>query len=302
MQKVIIITGPTGVGKTKLSIQLAKELNGEIISADSCQVYKGFDIGSAKISKADMQNVKHYLIDINNPTEEYSAGDFAKHASKAIKEIASKGKLPIIVGGTGLYINSLLYPLSTDAKRDEKYREELENIVVNQGKEKLFSMLKEVDPESSEVLNINQVDRIIRALEIYKSTGKKKSELVKTSKSEYDYLLLVLNRERSEVYDLINKRVDQMINSGLIDEVKNLLESGVPENAPAMKAIGYKEVLSYIKDEISLIDCVNLIKQKSRNYAKRQLTYFKKMQNAEFVDYNDSEKINNMIVKFLKEK
>jgi len=249
-----------------------------------------------------MQGVKHHLIDINEPSEEYSAGDFAKNASDAIEQISASFKIPIIVGGTGLYINSLLFPLSTEAKRDEKYRAELENIVATQGKEKLYQMLENVDPDSAKVLNINQVDRIIRALEIFKQTGKKKSELIKTTKSKYDYLLLVLNRDRSEVYELINNRVDEMIKLGFVDEVKNLISHGVKEDDPAMKGIGYKEILSFIKGEMTLEESVELIKQKSRNYAKRQITYFKKMQGAQFVDYNDKNKIESLIHGFLKEK
>ena len=171
MNKLVIITGPTGVGKTKLSLELAKNYNGEIISADSCQVYKGFDIGSAKITENEKQGIEHHLIDNRDPMQEYSAGDFAKDAEIAIRSIQKKNKLPIIVGGTGLYINSLLFPLSTDAKRDDNYRKELEDIVLNEGKEKLYSMLQEIDGETAKVLNLNQVDRIIRALEIYKLTG-----------------------------------------------------------------------------------------------------------------------------------
>lgn len=300
--KLIIITGPTGVGKTKLSIELAKKYNGEIISADSCQVYKGFDIGSAKISKSEMQGVKHYLIDNREPTEEYCAGDFAEDANNAIQEIYKKGKLPIIVGGTGLYINSLLYPLTSEAKRDEQYRNELYELVKTKGKQKLFDLLQEVDPESAKTININQTDRIIRALEIFKLTGKRKSELVKSTDSKYDYLLIVLNRDRAEVYDMINNRVDNMIDVGLVDEVKSLLANNISEYAPAMKAIGYREIVAYLKNEIELKDAIEIIKQKSRNYAKRQLTYFKKMNNAKFIDYNDTSVIYNMIDEFLKER
>ena len=299
--KIIIITGPTGVGKTKLSIDIAKQFNGEIISADSCQVYKGFDIGSAKITKEEMQGVSHYLIDVNEPSQEYSAGDFAKQSKEIIKKIQKKNKLPIIVGGTGLYINALLFPFSTDAKRDDEYRNELQKNVALYGKQYVYDLLMKVDSETANVLNVNQTDRIIRALEIYKNTGIKKSELVKQTTSEYDYLLIVLDRDRQEVYDLINKRVDKMIDDGLVLEVKNLLMNGVSKNDPAMKAIGYKEIVSFLDNECSLSEAINYIKQKSRNYAKRQITYFKKMQNTVFINYNEYEKIINTIKKFLKE-
>jgi len=300
-QKVVIITGTTAVGKTKLSIEIAKLFNGEIISADSCQVYKGFDIGTAKISEKDKQGVEHYLIDIQNPNDEYNAGEFARQASLAIKKINSKGKLPIIVGGTGLYINSLLYPFSIECGRDEEYRKQLENIASTNGKEKLYEMLKMIDPDSAKVLHVNQIDRIIRALEIYHITGKTKSEQSIEVKSAYDYLLIVLERERSEVYNSINNRVDEMIKLGLVEEIYSLLNSGVSQGCPAMKSIGYKELLDYINGEIKLEEAIEIVKQKTRNYAKRQLTYFKKMKNAVFIDYNNKNEVILKIKEFLGE-
>ena len=301
-KKILIITGPTGVGKTKLSVELAKMFDAEVISADSCQVYKGFDIGSAKVTEDEKQGVVHHLIDNRDPYDEYNAGEFARDAKKAIDEIISKGKLPIIVGGTGLYINSLLFPLTADGKRDEEYRRELEHIAELEGKEKLYSMLQEIDSESAKMLHVNQTDRIIRALEIYHTSGVKKSELKASDESQYDYLLVVLSRDREEVYDLINKRVDLMFENGLVGEVQSLLDLGISENAPAMKGIGYREVVEFIKGGLSLDETKELIKQKSRNYAKRQLTYFKKMKNANFVMYNDKKQIISMIQGFLKEK
>jgi len=297
--KIVIITGPTGVGKTALSVEIAKSFGGEIISADSCQVYQGFDIGSAKVTKQEMQGVKHYLIDNRAPTDEYNAGEFARDAALAIDKITADNKVPIIVGGTGLYINALLFPLTAEGKRDDDYRLSLEKIASIDGKDKLYEMLSIIDPESAKALHVNQTDRIIRALEIYHVSGVRKSELKATEESPYDYLLFVLTRNREEVYDLINKRVEIMFDNGLVDEVKALLDNGVPQNAPAMKGIGYKEVLSYLKGELELEEVKELIKQKSRNYAKRQLTYFRKMKNAEFVNFSEKELIFQKIKQFL---
>jgi len=299
-QKIVIITGFTGVGKTALGVELAKKYNGEIISADSIQVYRGFDIGSAKVTENEKQGIPHHLIDIIDANQTYSAGDFREHASEAINDIYSRGKLPIIVGGTGLYINSLLFPFDSDCKRDEKYREELEKIVQEKGKEFLHKMLEDVDRESAEALHINQVDRVIRALEIYKLTGKKKSELSRGQESNFDYLLIVLNRDREEVYNSINQRVDKMINDGLIKEIESLLSNGIRKDDPAMKGIGYKEIIMFLDGELDKDESIELLKKRTRNYAKRQLTYFKKMQNAVFVEYNDKEKIYSLVDEFLK--
>ena len=301
-QKIIIITGPTSVGKTALSVRLAKELDGEIISADSIQVYRGFDIGSAKVTKEEMEGVPHHLIDIMDPNIEYSAGDFAEQAKVKIQEISEKGKIPIIVGGTGLYITALLFPFDSDCKRDEVYRKDLEEIAEKYGKRKLYEMLLEVDKESTKNIHENQQDRIIRALEIYHQTGKKKSELERDLKSSvYDYLLIVLDRDRSEVYNCIESRVDKMIESGLIEEVKALLDGGISPTAPAMKGIGYKEMLMFLLGEETKEKAIELLKQHTRNYAKRQLTFFKKINGANFVNYKDYEKIYSMIKDFLRE-
>ncbi|MBQ9790874.1 MAG: tRNA (adenosine(37)-N6)-dimethylallyltransferase MiaA [Clostridia bacterium] len=300
-QKLIIITGPTSVGKTALGVCLAKKIDGEVISADSIQVYRGFDIGSAKVTSEEMQGVPHHLIDIKDPSEEYSAGDFAEHAKMKIEEINDKGKIPIVVGGTGLYISALLFPFDSDCTRDDEFRLKLEKIAEKDGSAKLHEMLEEIDPESAKAIHPNQTVRIVRALEIFKLTGKKKSELErKTNQSVFDYLLIVLSRDRKEVYEGIEKRVEQMIKSGLVEEVKGLLSSGVSPNAPAMKGIGYKEILPHVLDGEPLETCVDLLKQHTRNYAKRQLTYFKKMDKAVFVEYNDVEKIQKKVKDFLR--
>lgn len=295
-QKVIIIAGVTGVGKTATGVFLSKKLGGEVISADSIQVYKGFDIGSAKVTKEEMQGVTHHLIDIKNPHEEYSAGEFARQAEEKVIDINNRGKIAIIVGGTGLYISSFLFPLSSNCERDEEFRLQM----LNKSNQELYDMLLKIDPKSAESINIKQTDRIVRALEIYHLTGKKKSELTRDFSSKYDYLLLFLNRDRQEVYDVINKRVDKMFESGLIEEIKGILNQGVDKDAPAFKGIGYREVLGYLNGNLSFEECSELIKKNTRNYAKRQITYFKKLPNIEVVDYQDRELILQKVENFLK--
>lgn len=299
--KIIIITGVTSVGKTSTSVKLARLVGGEIISADSIQVYKGFDIGSAKVTSEEMQNIPHHLIDFQNPMEEYSAGTFAEMADNKIQEIINRKNTPIIVGGTGLYISALLFPFDTIAKRNEKYRASLQQILLSEnGKEKLYNMLNDIDNITAKSLNINQTDRIIRALEIYHETGIKKSELCRENKSKYDYLLIVLCRDRGEVYKAIDSRVDDMVKNGLIDEVKNLVKMGF-HDAPAMKGIGYKEILAFLDGKIDKDTAINLIKQRTRNYAKRQITFFKKMPNVKLVQYNNFDEIKKLTDKFLGE-
>ncbi len=301
-QKLIIITGPTSVGKTALGVFLAKKYGGEVVSADSIQVYRGFDIGSAKVTESEMQGVTHHLIDIRDPSEEYSAGDFSIEASKAIEEISERGKIPIVVGGTGLYISALLFPFDSDCTRDDVFRAKLENIAGKEGKRKLHEMLEQIDPESASEIHPNQTVRIIRALEIFALTGKKKSQLSRSVQdSKYEYMLIVLDRDRNEIYDSINARVDKMFDMGLVEEVQNLLDAGIPRSAPAMKGIGYKEICQYIFGEISKEESKSLLKKHTRNYAKRQVTFFKKMQNVHFVNYKDYDTIQNMIKEFLGE-
>ncbi len=295
-QKLVVIVGPTAVGKTKLSVSLAKKFDGEIISADSVQVYRGLNIGSAKVTKEEMQGVKHYLLDIKEPTEEYNASNFSIDAKKAIAEIAKKQKLPIVVGGTGLFVNSLLFGFSVDAKKDEEYRKELNEIALKEGPQKLYEMLEKVDKESASEIHPNHLTRIIRALEIYHVSGKKKSDFESKQESEFDYLLLAIVDDRNTLYERINKRVDQMFDDGLVDEVKNLLVHGVKKTDQSMHAIGYKETIEYLENHISLEECKEKIKQDSRNYAKRQLTYFKKMKGVIMLENNEDE-----IVKLVEE-
>ncbi len=276
-QKIVIIVGPTAVGKTSLSIALAKKFNGEIISADSSQVYTGLDIGSAKISKAEMQNIVHHLIDEVSPFDSFNSDTFAKLAKQKIDEINAKNKLPIIVGGTMLYVQSLLFENGVKCGIDKEYRAELESLAKEHGNEYLHNMLKQVDEASANQIHVNHVSRIIRALEIYKLTGKKKSEQKTSEHSDYDYLLIGLNIDRETLYARINARVDLMLENGLVNEVKQLISKGLTLDNQCMQGIGYKECYMYLTNRISYEECVEKIKQHSRNYAKRQITFMKKM-------------------------
>lgn len=291
---LLILTGPTAVGKTNLSIMLAKKLNGEIISADSIQVYKGMDIGSAKITPVEMQGVPHHLIDILNPDEEFNIFIFKELALKAMNEIYSRGRLPIITGGTGFYIQSVLYDIEFNKEPDNQnknfYRLELENIALTKGNEYLHNILKEIDEEAANSIHFNNVKRVIRAIEYYNETGEKISVHNKNQKnniSPYKFLYAVLNRERGEIYNRINQRVDEMFNNGLVHEINTLLSKGYNSNLVSMQGLGYKEVVKYINDELSLEDTKELIKRDTRHFAKRQLTWFKGEKDAVFYNYED---------------
>ena len=286
--KVIVIVGPTASGKTSLSIELAKKINGEIISCDSMQIYKDMDIGSAKPTKEEMQGIKHYIIDEVLPTERFSVARYKKEAEKAIDEILKKEKVPIIVGGTGLYANSLIYGIEyDDIKFDEKYREELMNIAKTpEGLEKLYEEAKEIDEKAMEKISKNDKKRIIRILEIYKATGKNNTKQEMESKKngvKYDYKIFGINIERPILYERINKRVDIMLEPGLIDEVKKLIRK-YPEFPTAMQAIGYKEIVQYLNNELTKEEAIEKIKQETRRYAKRQITWFKRIENLKWLD------------------
>lgn len=310
MNKIIIIAGPTASGKSAVSAELAKMLNTEIISADSMQIYKGFDIGTAKITEAEMKGVKHHLIDIVPPEKNYSVNDYTSDAKKIIKELHLKNKIPIISGGTGLYINSLIYNFDLkEHDSDPKLRLELEELYKKRGGEYLLGILKEFDPKTADRLHPNNYRRIIRAIEIYKVSGVTMTEQIEKTKNapkEYDVSFFVLNTDRERLYDRINKRVDKMFQLGLYEEVKNLLESGIPENATSMQAIGYKELRGVVNGTMSQEDAAEIIKQESRKYAKRQLTWFRRNENALWIDtanYDDNPlKIAEHIYRILKEK
>lgn len=303
-KKVIILTGPTASGKTNLSVKLAKAINGEIISADSIQVYKYMDIGSAKVTPEEMDGIKHYLIDEFLPDEEFNIYIFKERAKKYVEEIHAKGKIPIIVGGTGFYIQALLYDIEFDEEdNDMSYRQMLSELAEEKGPEYLHDMLKEADEESAKNIHHNNVKRVIRALEYYKKTGKKFSqnnEEQSKKVSPYDFNYFVLNMDRNKLYDRINKRIDIMMENGLVDEVKGLLDMGYDKDLVSMQGIGYKEVVSYLNGEMTLEETTEVLKRDTRHFAKRQLTWFRREKDTCWVEYeafdNDSEKILNYLI------
>lgn len=309
MMDLFILAGPTAVGKTDISIKLAQRLNGEILSADSMQIYKKMDIGSAKISKEEMDGVPHHLIDIVDPKDEFSVAMFKKYSEEYIKEISEKGKLPMVVGGTGFYINSLIYNYSfAETNRDEEYRLELENLAEEKGKEYVHELLKDIDMDSYIKLYPNDLKRVIRALEVYKVTGKSISQFAKEEdvfNIPYKVHYYVLNMNREILYERINKRVDIMIEKGLIDEVIRLRKEGYTSDMQSMKGIGYKEILSYLDGEISLEKAIDMIKQFSRNYAKRQLTWFRKDPRVNWInkdEFTNEDEIVSYIINDFKER
>jgi len=278
--KVIVIVGPTASGKTALSIELAKKINGEIVSCDSIQIYKDMDIGSAKPTQEEMQGIKHYMIDIVTPEERFSVAEYKKQAEKAIEEILEKGKTPIVIGGTGLYANSLIYGIEyNEIELDEQYRKELEEIAsTEQGLSDLYRQAVKIDNQAMQIISPNDKKRIIRVLEIYHSTGKTKTELEIESRKngvKYDYKVFAIDMDREILYERINKRVDIMLENGLIEEVKNVLQK-YKKFPTAMQGLGYKEVVEYLNQEISEEEMTQKIKQETRRYAKRQLTWFRK--------------------------
>ena len=301
-QKLLVIGGPTAVGKTDLSIRIAKKLNGEIISADSMQIYKYMDIGSAKVTKEEMDGVKHHLIDVVNPDVPFSVADFKEHGDAALKDIISRGKFPIIAGGTGLYINSLTCNMTfTEAEKDEEYRKYLEDLANEKGNEYIHEMLKECDPISYKEIHANNRKRVIRALEVFKLTKKPFSSYNVGDdfyKSDYDIHYYVLTMDREKLYNRINKRVDIMMENGLLEECIKLKDMGYTSDMQSMQGIGYKEILYYLEGKISLDEAIDMIKQGSRNYAKRQLTWFRRDKRVIFLDkdiLNDEEIINKVV-------
>ena len=285
---VVVIVGPTASGKTALSIELAKKVNGEIISADSMQIYKDMNIGTAKPAKEEMQGIKHYLIDCVSPLERYSVSEYKKAAILAIEEILEKGKVPIIVGGTGLYVDSLIYGIDfQEMEFDKLYREELEQLVSEGKLPELYEKAKFIDPEAIEKISPNDKKRILRILEIYKATGKNKTEQNKESLKNgvpFNYVVFALDWERDELYNRINKRVDLMLEQGLIEEVQNLLEKYGTEMPTAMQGLGYKEVKQFFDRELTEDEMIEKIKQETRRYAKRQLTWFRKNKETIWLD------------------
>lgn len=299
--KVIVICGPTASGKTELSIELAKKINGEIISADSMQIYKDMDIGTAKPKKEEMQGIKHYLLDFVSPDTRYSVAQYKIDATNAIEEILQNGKIPIVVGGTGLYIDALIYGIEyNDIKIDEQYRKKLEEIEKEQGLEKLYEMAVKIDEEAMKKISKNDKKRIMRVLEIYKATGKTKTEQEADSRKndiKYAFKVFALNMDREILYNRINLRVDLMLQKGLIEEVKKLKEK-YNKFPTAMQGLGYKEVVAYLENKTTKEEMTQKIKMETRRYAKRQLTWFRKNKETIWLDatkgkeYNVSEIIN----------
>lgn len=307
---LIILTGPTAVGKTKASIGLAKALNGEIISADSMQVYKHMNIGSAKIRPEEMQGIKHYLVDVLEPNEEFHVVRFQQMAKQAMEEIYEKGKVPIVVGGTGFYIQALLYDIDfTESNEDTAYRQELEQLALEKGAEYVHALLQEIDPISAETIHANNIKRVIRALEFYRQTGERISEHNETERaktSPYDFCYFVLNDDRAHLYERINLRIDQMLEDGLIEEVKALKEKGYTKDMVSMQGLGYKEILDYLNGECTLEEAIYILKRDTRHFAKRQLTWFRRERDVIWLDKNaydyDEEKILQTMLDYIRER
>lgn len=304
-QFVVVICGPTASGKTSLSVELAKELDAEIISADSMQIYKGMDIATAKPTVEERQGIPHHLMDFHDPSEGFSVADYVRLAREKISDIASRGKLPMIVGGTGLYISSLINNIQfEESECDYAYREELRQLAEEKGNGRLLDMLREIDPETAATLHENNQSRVIRALEVYRTTGKTMSQLQKESRtipSPYEPCMIALDYDRSQLYDRINRRVDIMLRDGLIEEAREFYEA---EDYPtAAQAIGYKELLPYLKGEQTLETCVEKLKQETRKYAKRQLTWFRRDERIHWIKVTkdtDSREILENAKKYIK--
>lgn len=296
-QFIVVVCGPTASGKTALSVELAKRLSGEIISADSMQIYKGMNIATAKPTEQEKQGVPHYLMDFLDPHDSFSVADYVKMVHDRITEIASRGKLPIIVGGTGLYISSLIDNLSfEETESDYGYRDELRTLAQEKGNGYLLRMLREIDPETADKLHENNLNRIIRALEVYKTTGKTMSEQQRLSKltpSPYEPCMIQLDYDRETLYDRINRRVDIMLAEGLIDEARQFMKQS--DYPTAAQAIGYKELMPYLKGESELEPCVERLKQETRKYAKRQLTWFRRDDRIHYIKADGAKSFSQIV-------
>ena len=313
---LVVLTGPTAVGKTELSISLAKSIGGEIISADSMQVYKGMDIGTAKIMPDEMQGVKHFLVDELRPDEEFNVVVFQQMAKKAMEEIYDRGNVPIIVGGTGFYIQAILNDIDFTEEEPEydqsgevSYREQLSRLAKEKGAEQLHAMLESVDQESAAAIHPNNVKRVIRALEYYHMTGERISvhnKEQRKNKSPYNYAYFVLNNDRQILYDRIDMRVDKMLEAGLVEEVEKLRQRGYTKELVSMQGIGYKEVLAYLDGEYDLERARYIIKRDTRHFAKRQITWFKRESDVSWMNYQDygnsREEILAAMIKVLRER
>lgn len=307
MDKLIILTGPTCTGKSALSISLAQKINGEVISADSIQVYKGLDIGSAKITSEEMQGVKHHLIDVLEPTEDFNIYIFKKLAKEAVDAIIAKGKIPIVVGGTGFYIQSLLYDIDFKEEDNEDCRRELEKIAKEKGSDYLHNLLKDIDKASAEKIHPNNTKRVIRAIEYYRLNNRpisEHNEIERQKEPVYNAKYFVLTDNRDRLYERINNRVDDMIKLGLVDEVKGLLDTGLNITYNSMQGIGYKEIVEYLTGKATLDEAIDNIKKNTRHFAKRQLTWFRRERDVHWIDISkydyDNERILSHMMEIIK--
>lgn len=304
---LLVLTGPTGIGKTAISIDIAKKLNGEIISADSMQIYRYMDIGTAKITLEEMDNIPHYMLNIVYPDEEFTVADFKNKSEKYIEKINKSGKLPILTGGTGLYLNSIVYELKfTKVEANEELRKEYDYLADMYGNQYIHDELYKVDAISANRININDRQRIIRALEIFYETGKPMSYYNKNFRKEtekYNLTMIGLTMDRAKLYSRINKRVDFMIEEGLIDEVRKLMDMGYSTELVSMQGIGYKEIISYLEGEAKLDETIEILKRNTRRYAKRQLTWFRRDNRIKWIDinqYDSIEEVSETIISYIK--
>ncbi|MCI8296749.1 MAG: tRNA (adenosine(37)-N6)-dimethylallyltransferase MiaA [Lachnospiraceae bacterium] len=302
---LIILTGPTAVGKTALSIRLAKALGGEIISADSMQVYRHMDIGSAKVTAEEMAGVPHHLIDVLEPTEDLNVVIFQQLAKKALKEIRSRGHIPIVVGGTGFYIQALLYDIDfKENPEGDKIRQELEALAREKGAGYLHQLLEQVDPESAKAIHANNVKRVTRALEYFRQTGEKISvhnETERRKPSPYAFLYYVVDMERSRLYERIDRRVDQMLEQGLVEEVRRLKAMGCHRGMVSMQGLGYKEILDYLDGRCTLEEAIYILKRDTRHFAKRQITWFKRERDVRWLDREQMADDGEIVARILRE-
>ena len=297
---MVVLTGPTAVGKTALSIDLAKKINGAIISADSMQVYKYMDIGSAKITKEEMQGIDHYLIDELMPEDEFNIVQFQKMAKEALDKIYSKGQIPIITGGTGFYIQGLLYDIDFDAQnQNDSIRKELEAFAVEKGAHQLHELLKDIDPVSYDIIHENNVKRVIRAIEFYRISGypiSAHNQQEKQKESPYNFAYFVLNDDRENLYKRIDKRVDIMVKQGLVEEVRRLHQMGYSKDMVSMQGLGYKEILRSFEGEYSMEEAIDIIKRETRRFAKRQITWFRREKEVIWINRNEYNYSNDLII------
>lgn len=301
---LIILTGPTAVGKTALSIELAKAVNGEMISADSMQVYRMLDIGTAKIKPEEMEGIRHYLIDVLEPTEDFNVFRFQQMAKAALEEIYAKGKIPIVVGGTGFYIQALLYDITFEETEESPYRKKLEQYAKINGAHALHEQLKDIDPVSYQEIHENNVKRVIRALEFYHDTGypiSTHNALEREKESPYNFAYFVLNDDRQKLYNRIEYRIDQMLKDGLVKEVQSALAYGCTKEMVSMQGLGYKEIIPYLEGNCSLEDAVYILKRDTRHFAKRQLTWFRRERDVIWVDKTEQTTTEDQLAYMLKQ-